>query len=34
MKFSATKSLFKSLVFLCVLCASVVSAFALDREAF
>jgi len=34
MKFSATKCLFKSLVFPCVLCACVVSAFALDREAF
>ena len=34
MKFFATKSLYKSLGFLCVLCASVVNAFALDREAF
>src|SRR5580765_2608306 len=34
MKFSATKSLYKSLGFLGVLCASMVNAFALDREAF
>src|SRR6266496_4067201 len=34
MKFSVSKSLFKSLGFLSVLCASVVNGFALDREAF
>jgi hypothetical protein len=34
MKSSATKCLFKGLIFFCVLCASVVNGFALDREAF
>lgn len=34
MRFSVTKCLFQSLIFLCVLWASVVDAFALDREAF
>src|SRR5450759_1823116 len=34
MKFSEMKSVHKSLGFLCVLCASVVNCFSLDREAF
>ncbi len=34
MKFSAAKSVYPSLCFLCVLCASIVNGFALDREAF
>jgi hypothetical protein len=34
MKFSETKSVSKFLAFLCVLCASVVNCFSLDREAF
>ena len=34
MKFSAAKSVYPSLGLLCVLCASVVNGFALDREAF
>ena len=34
MKFLPMKSVYKSLTFLCVLCASAVNCFALDREAF
>ncbi len=34
MKFSEMKSVYRSLGFLCVLCASVVNCFSLDREAF
>src|ERR1035438_3894858 len=34
MKFSEMKSVYKNLGFLCVLCASVVNCFSLDREAF
>src|SRR5450755_636174 len=34
MKFRPTKSVYKSLSLLCVLCASAVNCFALDREAF